>query len=43
VLHLSDAELAIADDYEADDYARIAVTLESGNDAFVYAAAGEAH
>jgi len=43
VLHLTDAELATADDYEVDDYARIAVTLESGNEAFVYAAAGETH
>jgi gamma-glutamylcyclotransferase (GGCT)/AIG2-like uncharacterized protein YtfP len=42
VLHLTEAELAIADAYEVEDYARIAVTLESGIEAFVYAAAGDA-
>jgi len=40
VLHLTEAELAIADDYEVEDYARIAVTLESGIEAFVYVRAG---
>lgn len=43
VLRLTEAELAIADDYEVEDYARIAVTLESGIEAFVYARAGEAN
>lgn len=43
VLQLSEAELKIADAYEVEDYARIAVTLESGIEAFVYARAGEAH
>ena len=43
VLRLSAAELEVADAYEVDDYARIAVTLESGIEAFVYARAGEAH
>ncbi|AHE54868.1 hypothetical protein NX02_15940 [Sphingomonas sanxanigenens DSM 19645 = NX02] len=33
-------DLAAADAYEGDDYARIAVTLESGRGAFVYVAAG---
>jgi gamma-glutamylcyclotransferase (GGCT)/AIG2-like uncharacterized protein YtfP len=43
VLRLSETELRAADAYEVDDYARIAVTLESGIEAFVYARAGEAH
>jgi gamma-glutamylcyclotransferase (GGCT)/AIG2-like uncharacterized protein YtfP len=41
VLRLTEAELAVADAYEVEDYARIAVTLESGIEAFVYARAGE--
>jgi len=37
VLEVTDAELAAADDYEADaDYKRIVVTLASGKDAWVY-------
>jgi gamma-glutamylcyclotransferase (GGCT)/AIG2-like uncharacterized protein YtfP len=36
VLSLSDAELASADDYEVDDYARVRVTLASGAEAWVY-------
>ena len=38
VLTLTTAELAAADDYEVDDYRRVAVTLESGADAWVYLA-----
>ena len=36
VFVISDAELAQADDYEVDDYRRVAVTLESGAQAWVY-------
>jgi gamma-glutamylcyclotransferase (GGCT)/AIG2-like uncharacterized protein YtfP len=43
VLTLAETELEVADAYEVEAYARIAVTLESGIEAFVYAAAGEAH
>lgn len=39
VLSLSEAELAIADGYETADYKRVAVTLASGRDAFLYARA----
>jgi ribosomal protein S18 acetylase RimI-like enzyme len=39
LLHLSDAELARADEYEADDYRRVRVTLASGAQAWLYAAA----
>jgi gamma-glutamylcyclotransferase (GGCT)/AIG2-like uncharacterized protein YtfP len=39
LLRLSEAELAAADAYEIADYARIAVRLESGAAAFVYARA----
>jgi gamma-glutamylcyclotransferase (GGCT)/AIG2-like uncharacterized protein YtfP len=42
VLRLSAAELAAADAYETGDYARFAVPLESGIEAFVYARAGAA-
>lgn len=35
-LDLSEAELAVADDYETDAYVRIEVALESGIAAFVY-------
>lgn len=38
-LRLTEAELAAADAYEIADYARIAVRLESGAEAFVYARA----
>ena len=38
-LELTDAELARADAYEPAGYARVAVTLASGDDAWVYAAA----
>jgi gamma-glutamylcyclotransferase (GGCT)/AIG2-like uncharacterized protein YtfP len=38
-LSISAAELAAADAYEIADYARIAVRLESGEEAFVYARA----
>jgi gamma-glutamylcyclotransferase (GGCT)/AIG2-like uncharacterized protein YtfP len=36
VFEISDAELAQADEYEVDDYRRVAVTLESGARAWVY-------
>ncbi len=39
VLSLSEAELAIADGYETADYRRVAVTLVSGAEAFLYARA----
>ena len=37
-LELSEAELLIADAYEPENYKRIAVTLESGKQAWIYAA-----
>jgi hypothetical protein len=40
-LAVTDAELIAADAYEAEDYRRITVTLESGREAFVYVAADE--
>lgn len=40
VLRITEAELATADDYEVEEYARIAVMLESGIEAFVYVRAG---
>ncbi|WP_306318703.1 MULTISPECIES: gamma-glutamylcyclotransferase [unclassified Streptomyces] len=36
VLGLTDEELAAADDYEVDDYARVEVTLVSGARAWAY-------
>ncbi|MGY4919479.1 gamma-glutamylcyclotransferase family protein [Streptomyces sp. 900116325] len=36
VLELTDKELAAADDYEVDDYARVEVTLVSGTKAWAY-------
>ena len=39
VFDVTDAELAGSDAYEPADYARIAVTLASGRQAWVYAAA----
>lgn len=36
VLHLTDRELAAADDYEVDDYARRRVLLSSGESAWAY-------
>lgn len=33
---INDIELAAADEYEVDDYARTSVTLESGRTAWVY-------
>ncbi|MCT4357030.1 gamma-glutamylcyclotransferase [Streptomyces sp. Je 1-79] len=36
VFSITDAELAAADDYEVDDYARIQVTLRSGTRAWAY-------
>ncbi|MCV7192203.1 gamma-glutamylcyclotransferase family protein [Mycolicibacterium brumae] len=41
-LRLNDEELAAADDYEVDDYARIPVTLGSGRQAWAYVAAADA-
>ena len=38
-LELTEAELAAADAYEPAGYARVAVTLASGDEAWVYAAA----
>lgn len=38
-LELTDAELARADAYEVDDYARVPVVLASGTRAWVYVAA----
>ncbi|MGI9824891.1 gamma-glutamylcyclotransferase family protein [Agromyces sp. Marseille-Q5079] len=38
VLELTPAQLAAADRYEVDDYVRVAVVLESGVTAWVYAA-----
>lgn len=38
-LEIDDAELGRADAYEVDDYTRIAVTLASGTEAWVYVAA----
>jgi hypothetical protein len=40
VFTLTTAELAAADDYEVDDYARVLVPLRSGRQAWVYALAG---
>lgn len=40
LFHITPAELAAADEYEVDDYARVRVTLASGTTAWVYAAAG---
>lgn len=39
VFEVSEAELAQADDYEVDDYERVAATLKSGMECWVYAAA----
>ena len=36
VFELTDAELASADDYEVDDYARVEVVLRSGTTAWAY-------
>lgn len=36
VFAISDAQLRAADEYEVDDYVRIAVTLKSGTRAWVY-------
>jgi gamma-glutamylcyclotransferase (GGCT)/AIG2-like uncharacterized protein YtfP len=40
VFEITEAELAAADAYEVSDYARVAVRLKSGLDAFVYVRAG---
>lgn len=38
VFEITDAELAQADDYEVDDYVRVAARLKSGKEAWIYAA-----
>ena len=38
VFEITEKELVIADDYESDDYKRVRVLLESGKEAWVYAA-----
>jgi gamma-glutamylcyclotransferase (GGCT)/AIG2-like uncharacterized protein YtfP len=40
VFTITEAELAAADKYEVDDYARISVPLRSGDHAWVYVFAG---
>jgi hypothetical protein len=40
VFAVSDADLAAADDYEVDDYRRVAVPLRSGEQAWVYVFGG---
>ncbi len=40
VFAISEVDLAAADDYEVDDYRRIAVPLRSGEQAWVYVFAG---
>lgn len=42
VFDITDTELAQADDYEVDDYKRVAVTLNSGLQAWVYVDARQA-
>ncbi|HUB89477.1 MAG TPA: gamma-glutamylcyclotransferase family protein [Dyella sp.] len=42
VFDLTDTELALADEYEVDDYKRIAVSLVSGLQAWVYVDARQA-
>ena len=39
VFELTDAELAQADDYEVDAYARVSAVLKSGTECWIYAAA----
>lgn len=38
VFEITDQELAQADDYEVDDYVRVAAILKSGKTAWIYAA-----
>ncbi|HEY7052661.1 MAG TPA: gamma-glutamylcyclotransferase family protein [Mycobacterium sp.] len=40
VFEISDDELAAADEYEVDDYARVLLPLRSGGQAWVYVFAG---
>jgi gamma-glutamylcyclotransferase (GGCT)/AIG2-like uncharacterized protein YtfP len=40
VFAISEADLAAADEYEVDDYVRVAVPLRSGGTAWVYVFAG---
>lgn len=42
VFRITSAELAAADSYEVSDYRRIAVTLKSGREAYVYVRAADA-
>jgi gamma-glutamylcyclotransferase (GGCT)/AIG2-like uncharacterized protein YtfP len=39
VFELSNKEIALADDYEVDDYQRVRATLKSGRSCWIYAAA----
>lgn len=39
VFEITEQELARADDYEVDDYVRVAAVLKSGKTAWIYAAA----
>ncbi|MEE9580231.1 MAG: gamma-glutamylcyclotransferase family protein [Nitrosomonadaceae bacterium] len=39
VFEITKSEMAQADEYEVDDYIRVATTLNSGNNAWIYAAA----
>jgi len=39
VFEITEQELARADDYEVDDYVRVAAVLKSGKSAWIYAAA----
>jgi gamma-glutamylcyclotransferase (GGCT)/AIG2-like uncharacterized protein YtfP len=41
VFAISEADLAAADEYEVDDYARVAVPLRSGKQAWVYVFASQ--
>ncbi|WP_047394540.1 gamma-glutamylcyclotransferase family protein [Chitinibacter sp. ZOR0017] len=43
VFEISDAELAHADRYEVDAYRRVAATLSTGGEAWVYVAADSLH
>jgi gamma-glutamylcyclotransferase (GGCT)/AIG2-like uncharacterized protein YtfP len=41
VFELSNKEIALADDYEVDDYQRVRATLKSGRSCWIYAAADQ--
>lgn len=42
VFEITDLELAQADDYEVEDYVRVAANLKSGAECWIYAAASNA-